>query len=486
MAYYNQDQDQEQDPNQPAQTGPQSSVITGSGGSSSNAPAGANPAPDKSGNFVGLQTYLNANKPQAAKLGDQASGIVTSSANDARNAVTGLNNEFNQKVDQGTVNNDQAALGIVGSGAENLTPEQRAQLKKQYSANYSGPNALSDIGSYSDALNKSNLANQNIQSAGTEAGRMGLVSQINSAPRSRGDTLFDNMLLQKGPGRDKLLDVSAQNQDVKNLLPSAQTAAQTKVGAVDDPNTPDINEATGAKGTTEKTKNDTFKSVQDALNAWRSGFDPRLAEAQNTGTQQAVTKDLGEIGQGDPYLNDETFSQLGINPNTRIFRRDLSSYLNPFSPTDVNAANVATPEDYARYSALADLAGIQDPYLNQANAGQAGTAPKFSINQQKLNADLKADQDAYDNEWNNTRGLIGGSQYLPRSGEGVDPALKNATMAELVGPNWRPTLEQNGQWGPFQQMIDQFQNERGYNNLIKSMFQKSNDTVPPGSVRAWI
>jgi hypothetical protein len=473
MAFYN--PDEEQDPNQEgqAQTGPESSIITGNGAggtSSSPAPAAAG-SPDKGGNFVGLQTYLDANKNQASKLGDQTAGVVTNSVDQARQNISGLNQKFNEQVDQNTVSKDEGATALAGSTPESLTPDQRNQVKKQYNAQYKGPTGLVDItGDYANTLDSTNKANQNLSAAQTEEGRGTLINQINSAPRTKGVTAFDNILLQKGPGRDKLAGVTEQNKDFKDILPQVQQAAQAKVGRVDDPSTPDVDESAGALGTTAKTQADTYKTVQDALNTWKQGFDPRLAAAQDTGLQDRVTQDFGG---GDYALNQETMDLLGLKAGDVMYKNKFNDYLNPFSPTDVTAANVATPEDYARYGALADLAGVQDPALNQSDIAKAGTAPKFSLNKEKLQSDVKASEQKYNQDFNSRRDIATpGAIAKYNSGNGVSGPINSATPQELLD-TWIPYYESKRQYGwggpiadALKQIVNDFNNEYGKQNQI--------------------
>lgn len=491
MAFYD-EQDDQNDPSVTGsgggvQTAPGTGIITG--GQAGASSPGAAGSPDKGGNFVGLQTYLNANQPQAAKLGEQTAGVVSSSADKARGDITGLNQQFNQAVDQNTVNKDEEATGLVSQTPENLTADQRNTLKNQYNAQYKGPQALNSLGGYQSTLEASNKANQNIKAAQTEEGRGQLINQINDKPRTQGITTFDNLLLQKGPGREKLEGVVNQNKDLADMLSKAETAGSEKVGRLDDPNTPDVDESAGAMGTTAKTQAETYKAVQDALNSWKQGFDPRLAAAQDTGLQSRITSDIGGLGAGDPYLDNETFQELGqINPHDSYYRLNLQDYLNPFSPTDVNASNVATPEDYARYGALADIAGVQDPTLKQEDIGKAGTAPKFSINQQKLGDDLKAAKDAYENDYNTVRGL-GQNSSAFGGNEGVLPEYTNMTVKELEA--LLPTLYGYGNTGSVgfannvKAKIDQFKKERGLNNRVMSTLDQAGNTSD-GKVKAWI
>lgn len=444
MAFYN-PEEEEQDPNQEAsggvQTGPGSSVITGGENAPTNTP-NSQPAgsPDSGGNFVGLKTYLDANKNQASKLGDQTSGVLSNSVNQAQESVSGLNSKFNQAVDQNTVTQDQEATNLVGSTPESLSEDQKNQLKKQYSASYKGPTGLADLGDdYTQALKTTNQASQNIQDAQTEAGRGNLIKQVNSKPRTTGATTFDNILLQTGPGGDKLQAVASQHGGVKDLLTNSEKSAQQKVGTLDDPNTPDVNEASGAKGTTAQTQASTYKAVQDALNSWKTGFDPKLAAAQDVSVQNRLTQDLGD---GDYNFSQETMDALGLNPEQSLYKLNLNDYINPYSVADINAANVASDEDYAKYLALSEIAGLENPILKAEDRGKAGTAGPFSLNKEKFVADRNKAEADYNNAYKKDVVGAGGTaeqleQFLrdlgssPDMGDGLGQSLYSGTKDVL-------------------------------------------------------
>jgi hypothetical protein len=55
------------------------------------------------------------------------------------------------------------------------------------------------------------------------------------------------------------------------------------------------------------------------------------------------------------------------------WKMDFSKYLGGLSPEAINAQNIATPEEYARYAALQTLAGQQPGMFKPSEVGQAGT-----------------------------------------------------------------------------------------------------------------
>jgi uncharacterized protein YoxC len=490
MAYYEEEDEESQDPNnQSFQTSQQSGVV-GASGAVGQGSAPNSPKPDSGSNFVGIQQYLNANKPQAEKLGTQVSGVIGQSADQARQGVSALNQEAQEKIKP--VNSlSEDVVGKIQNSAEALTPEERELVKKTTSAQYKGPTAVTSLQNYQSAADATNKAKTNIEQSGTEQGRMGLISQVNSKPRTQGMNTFDNALLQAGSGREKLAQAASSNQDVLSGLTNAQSNIQNQIGRADDPNTPDVDESAGAIGQTNKAQSDSYKAVQDALNNWKSAFQPKVQQAQEglTGLQQRVNSDIGD----NPYgLDAETMELLGLAGGERLYGLDLNSYLNPASPADINAANVASSEDYARYGALADLAGDTSNLLNPADIAKAGTAPKLSANKDKLKSDYEAANQSYENAYNTQVGAAINTNYLPQqfavngmelSGyEGNAQDIRNATPQQLES-YWLPLFQRYAHLAPNYQTsaqglarsLQEWKANQGYNNVV------SPNTVPyPG------
>jgi hypothetical protein len=444
LAFYNNEEDEnELDPNNQglAQTSPGSGVIAGQGSVASPQTADKTPAPDKPGNFVGISQYLNANKPQAAKLGDQTAGVINQSADQARQGIATLNQEADQKIKPISAL-DQGLVQKINTGAETLSADERNLAKQTASAKYTGPKQISDFGdTYTNASKATQAAANNINNSGTEQGRMNLISQVNSKPRTQGMNVFDNTLLQAGGGREKIANAASANQNLTGEFQGATENIQNKIGRADDPSTPDIDESSGAIGQTAKSQTDAYKTIQDALTGWKSGFTPKVSQAQQAliDQQNKITQDLGD-NQFD--LQGEALEALGLGRGQKIYDLDLKSYLNTVSPTEITAANTATAEDYARYAALADLAGEQDLLLKPEDISKSGTAPKPGANKEKLTEDLAKKEAAYNSAFNSSRDVLdlgllpGGSAGASYSGS-IPGALTErrdldrATPAEL-------------------------------------------------------
>lgn len=452
MAFY--DEDDEDNLNQDEEgggvaTSGQSSLITGG---DAGAAAGSANAPDKSSNFVGLNQYLNANKPQAAKLGDQAAGVINNSANEAKNSVNSLNQAASEQI-KPTQSLGSSIFDKLNQGAENLSQDEKSQLKSTAGAQYTGPKTVADFGdTYSNAQKATKTAAQNIDDSGTEQGRMNLITQVNNKPRTQGMNVFDNALLQAGGGREKIDQAAKANQDVKGSLDIATANIQNQIGRADDPNTPQ-DESAGAIGQTNKAKNEAYTNIQNALNNWKSSFTPKVTQAQNDliGLQNRVQSDL----QDNQYnLDQETLNLFGLNEGQQIFDTNLNEYLQGASPSDINASNVASTQDYARYAALADLAGEQDLMLKPEDAQKSGKLPSISVDKDRLMKSISDKNNKYQNEFNS----------LPVADFGAGP-LTPKQLKEGIA-QYRQIAQEPGMAGYYGRKADEMQ--AAYNNWEKN------------------
>lgn len=373
MAYFRDDENQDQNENQG--NGVATSQQSGTIDSGSGAPQGnqAN-TPDKGSNFVGLKSYLNANKNQAQKLGDQTAGVISNSAQDARTGLNSLNDTFNQQAG-GPVQNNQLALGKLNQ-AESLNDQEKADLKKQYNAQYTGPNSLMDLqDQYNQVGQKINKAQTNVNSAGTEEGRKNLITQVNEKPRTQGVTNFDSLLLQTGGGREKVGAAADQNKDLNSeLLNQNNISAQQKAADI--------------KTQNDSIRNQTQSAVSGANQSLSQSLAQRLKEMQGNIVNQnnSIMNDLGDNAYG---LNQENLDRYGITAGTNSYGLNPIDYFKQGDAGAVNTSNVAKAEEYARAQALAQIAGGES-LLDPANVSQADTASQYmgGVDKQKFLSDL--------------------------------------------------------------------------------------------------
>ena len=347
--------------------------------------------------------------------------MIDNSANAARSSLNNLNESFNQKAGS-AIFNDTEALGQVGS-AEKLSAGQKANLKNQYNANYSGPNDLFDqglSGQYTDANKKLNTAAQNVAGVGTEQGRKGLIGQVNNKARTTGATNFDNALLQSGEGRQKLAGAALANKDVTgDLLGNANLNAQTKAG--------------GIRAQTDNIRNQTQAAVSGATNTFNQSINDKVKAAMDKAATQnnAINEDISDLN-----LDQETLDLFGLTDGQATYGNpSLKDYYTAPTVNDINAGNVASGEDYQRYLALSELAGVDPSTLKAGDIGKAETAPGAKFNKDKLAADIQARKAAYFNEYKT------GNMPMPSlAAYGVEQYSGGAYTPEFVESHVLPAL----------------------------------------------
>jgi len=398
MAYYNQEEDENLNPDQQqaggVQTAPQAAMAQpGAPGAAAGGGAGAK-TPDNPGNFVGIKSYLDANKNQASKLGDQASGVINQSAQGARDSVSGLQNTFTQAAGS-PVAYDPSINQKIGQGAEKLSEQEKQQAKNQYNAQYSGPMDLMDqnlSGQYTEAQKKLNAAKTNVESSGTEQGRKNLITQVNDKPRTAGVTNFDNILLQSGSGRDKLAQASQANKDVTgDVLGQANTQAAQLAQA--------------NKAAADKARTETQNAVSGAQSEFSKQFDPN---DPNSRLAQAISKallanqDVANDVYDDPYgLTKNNLDLFGLAPGQLSYGANIADYFKQADPTKITAETLATPEEFARAQALAELADGTS-LLDQNKIGESGTSDQYlgKIDKEGLLADIGKRASNFQDVWN--------------------------------------------------------------------------------------
>lgn len=406
-------------------------LLSGSGGSplAPGAPAGTPQAPGSSPEtggakpqFAELETYLNQNRPAAQQLGSRVAGEITKRGEGARSAITSGGQQFAQDVGKREVQQDVGLLNMLSSDPIGLAkdPDRKAAFERQRNASFSGPSSLEDSDFYSP-----------ISSAVGEAKRYGSLSETGGGiaeilggaqqdrPYSQGAREFDASLAlgdetargEIGRARSSLSDIDARLGEVSA---AARTRAQQGAATTSATQQAAQGALKGAVGSSNADLDARLKAARDAAagraQAARSSFAsiaPTISQGKE-GSQQirAAGKTIRGGLQGldaqalaDLGLSAEQYQDLvgggstaaelarasrGLNDKgatsqvDRLYGQygqglgDLGRFLTERSPDSIGRESFATPDDYARAAALADLGG--DPYLDQALAGQAGTA----------------------------------------------------------------------------------------------------------------
>lgn len=381
------------DPNAPAPSGGGSTLISGQGGSSSNRPTGAAPtSPDAPGgmpgNFVGIQQYINANKPQSQQLANNVAGYVNDLGNTARSTQQSSGEQFQQAVDQNTVDLNKDLYSKAQSNPDQVASDaaQKSEFQKMYNANYAGPSSFESSDFYKPAQTSTKAATDAASLIGTPEGQKQVVSnfQKSSAGYSNpGALTFDSLLLQGAPNARDTLSNAASNQ--KDLQANLDALASEK-------NLAAKNAATTTNATGQTVRG-TFGNEQ-LQTAIQNALIKKASDAQTaaSSTGQSVIEKLNKGQQ----LSPDELTSIGLNPQkvSQIYEGEktlpnITPYISVGNPS-INAQNIATPEDYARYQALNELTGQKANYLsNPALANTANTNALSSFDFDRYLKDLQ-------------------------------------------------------------------------------------------------
>lgn len=370
-----------------SQSGGASNAPTESPGAASHASAGGGASP-----FVGINEYLNANKPQSAKLGGTVGGYVGGKIDNAEQKLNTAGEGFGKAVEDNTVKVNQDLVNQIKSNPFALTQDQnKVSQVKNMSKGYAGPTDFKTSEQYTAAqpdINKALNTNQQLKDA---TGQTALLTNFQQDTRggkvNHGAAILDQGLLQASPEAQAALAPTVQRgKDFESTgLTTAISNAMNKVG-----------DAQKASADT----NAYMKNLYDQQFAeQQQGLGQRATEA-NAQAEARKNSILSNAINSPDQLSDQDLSYLGVDRNTfNQLRSGISEAAGPtdgfnitggqnplsnffkFGTANANAQNVASADDYARAAALRDLAGYGGDYLN--NPALAG-----SYNQDLIDFDV--------------------------------------------------------------------------------------------------
>lgn len=370
MAYLQQDDEEQKkiaDPLAQQQTGGGSNLpSTGGGG------VGAAPNQASQQGFGNILDYLNANQGQATKTADAITqDLGTKLAGQKSTIDTAAGNAIGD-INKATVNYDPGLVsGAVQNPAEFVkNPENVSKFTSMRDASYKGPGSFEDTSYYGGAANAASQAAQQYQLG--QGSLKPLVTPLLKNPTA-GKVALDTGILQSDPNATKSIKAAIDPfKGISSYLAGRSTEVGTKAGE--------------AKKATDETFSNTKQALEGAVNKFSGDLSAKTAEAQKT--QAGIDSLRAKLAGNEPLTFDE-LSKLGIVRedlgNLRTMADtlknnygqnfDVTRYFNPQPGVIPTPGNVASKEDYATEQALQQLMGQDLPYLNESEAGLAGTAP---------------------------------------------------------------------------------------------------------------
>lgn len=362
-----------------------------------------------SGQYTNIQSYLDANKDQAAQMGQNVTNKVDESASAAQSKIQSFGSVA-PKVEAYDPNEAYQNL-------TSLSDQQKSQYKDVRSTGgYSGPQSIDQAGGYSDVQKSYDEAKARLENSKNETGQQQLLRDVYARPKyTGGENKLDQVLLQNNAGSKQALEGLSQKYAGLNDLFKSES---DKVSA-------GIEQS---KSQAALNRENVIKAEQDQ---WKGLIDPIQARADQMNIDNpALVNRISEDAQ-DNILNEETLQRLGLSKGTRLFNTQIGSYLQP-NLANVGLNEAANSDERARFAALADLSGDQS--RNQINAdGQQVNPLGFDLGQ--FQTDLSNKQNAFNDL---ARSRTFQSQFKDEHGRLLNSGSTNLADFLAANSNFNP------------------------------------------------
>ena len=360
---------------------PSSGVGSAAGGGSGTRGTGTEPSggTGSGGQFATLNDYVNANAPAAQTLANDviqpiANQYNTDAANNA-NVESNINSSINSGYTPYQDLSSQINPTNVAAYASN--PNNVATFQGQANDTYTGPQSAEGTSSYQSALANENQQIQEGQaSTGTTAGQEGLLKSAETAvPNNPGVTGLNEAILTSDPTYQT--QVENAYKPFSSLVSGLQSYAPTADAAI----------ASGQGQATQastQANQDISNNVSSLNNSLISQMGTDNADvAQNNAGLTAYQKEFNPISTDINALNQDFAGAQVPTDWGGAFGQLTNPYTSTLSQIPINESateqNVATPQQYAQANAYQNLlsgitAGDITPDINNSTVGQAGTA----------------------------------------------------------------------------------------------------------------
>lgn len=371
--------------------------------------------------FATVQDYLKGNQQQGEQLGQKVVSSLGDTLGQEKNTISNAAEQAKTDISGNTINYDPnlvtTALNDPTQVAGNT--DQLGSFLKQWNAAYSGPQSFEASSSYTPAITAANEAASKKAQAETTGGQQQLI-QDQFGVYGQGNKALDQTLLQNSSAFPEVQNQAKEFGNIQNYLSN-----QAK----------DVNAAaTKAKETTAQTKAQTQGAFTNKLTDFQTGLNQKVeakkADAQKVadkykedlaaagkagGNSSALIKDITDAGASPKEV--QTLKDYFQGLQTYGMSGDLGNFATMNPNVDVTAANVASPEDYAKAAAYQALTGVNyGGVLNPADASKAGEPTSVPKSGRSL-ADLQKMADAQVKNFGSAdQGLLNEIKTLTDSG----------------------------------------------------------------------
>ena len=379
--------------------------------------------------FTDTASYLAANRPQAVKLSERVGEQLTESGGKIRTDIEQAGQQFGERAAAGTVRYDE---GLVQRAIDDPVsfiqdPGDLAAFEKQRDAAYTSPGKFEEQEFFPDVQQRIEQGQRLGQLGETERGRRELLFSLGTNPTA-GQVELDQLLIGGTP--EARSNIQAASQQFYGEIPDyLKATSETGAGQL----------AAGQQETaaTKQALYDIMRGEQGAIPTLERDIEQRVGTSRESALQrtgearsgldmldqmsQQQIKDMTEGG----ILTDQQLGDIGMTREQAIKTAqdlenlrnsglynvggvmpgmlsrggagqvrgyagdhltgpeiyggtlDATQFMTELSPDyEIWKGNVSTPDEFARYQALSQLAAIDPAYLTPDMGQYAGTAPE--------------------------------------------------------------------------------------------------------------
>lgn len=382
--------------------------------------------------FTDVAAYLDANKEQGVGLGQKVAENIRTEGEGARQAVDSVFQTFKSGVDSGTFKPKEEDINqVIADPVSFISDADKAkQFTDTATGVYTGPKKIEELPDFMTAQSSVSKAKQNQSLIDTSEGKQQLISGFQKNP-TRGLTAFDAMIFGQNPEAVQTVkDTISSFSNLEDYLAGKAAEAGTYAGQAEADRAAAqeliLNKFTGEGGALPQIQSDVDNAVlirKEALSNLISGLPGSLGDYNWTPEElQALGIDESAVSGLSPYASNLQ-SQYGVNITPSSY------YSQEVIPDYVTAENTITPEQVAKYNALAGLIGQTPDYITEEQRANAPQVPTKigSLSVGALGENLRNTLSSKDqiviSGWNNARSTLGS-------------ALSDANMGMGPQENW--------------------------------------------------
>lgn len=442
-----------------------------------------------SGQYVNLQSYLEANKPQ--QFGQQVAGKLGEAVVGAEGAQKEAESKFKGLSDQGAIKEAPNLIQEAVARPEDVLKDQqkRESFTKMRDARYQGPNQLAETEFYDPTQRATREASEQAEASKNEAGRRSLLDQYYGAGAgkydyTRGQKKLDELLISGDQGAKAAFEQQQKkagtlNPAFQNLQQQLGAYAQQRSGETQAVRNATRN-ALGISDTGEYLKKGPIEDVLTNIRTRKGQRDTEYRQSVPLIEQALRNRDISGLSQ-------DLKNSLGIGDVSRLYRVDPYSQLSSVSQGVISDSSVTTPEEFNRIKALSELSGLNQGWIDPNQVGKYDTEGFYNYNADALRRQIADQERAYNQARSGTMvripsanaSLVGGrgeaqidealAAYEPHYQQALQDYIAygggklSGGQADFLKSRWIDPYE------AWRQQATDLENAYGYNNLLKTM-----------------